>query len=88
MTSGIGKRLARALKRRTIRIPNGYPTKKQKLALPSSEPSCWHGSRTAMNDDYTRCGTPLVYVGQLELQPDILAELGEQQSDQEAPPST
>ncbi|RQU49770.1 hypothetical protein [Burkholderia cenocepacia] len=38
--------------------------------------------------DHTRCGTPLVYAGQLELQPDILAELGEQQPDQEAPPST
>ncbi|WP_275892811.1 hypothetical protein [Burkholderia sp. LMG 13014] len=35
-----------------------------------------------MRDDYTRCGTPLVYAGQLELQPDILAELGEQQPDQ------
>ncbi|HGO6081606.1 TPA: hypothetical protein ACK3PA_006097 [Burkholderia cenocepacia] len=41
-----------------------------------------------MSDDYTRCGTPLVYAGRLELQPDILAELGEQQPDQEAPPST
>ncbi|WP_260428331.1 hypothetical protein [Burkholderia sp. Bp9031] len=41
-----------------------------------------------MSDDHTRCGTPLVYVGQLELQPDILAELGEHQPDQEAPPST
>ncbi|WP_434661435.1 hypothetical protein P5W99_00620 [Paraburkholderia sp. A3BS-1L] len=41
-----------------------------------------------MSDDYTRCGTPLVYAAQLELQPDIRAELSEQQSDQEAPPST
>ncbi|WP_256978537.1 hypothetical protein [Burkholderia sp. HI2500] len=41
-----------------------------------------------MSDDHTRCGTPLVYAGQLELQPDILAELGEQQPDQEAPPPT
>ncbi|WP_257789131.1 hypothetical protein [Burkholderia pseudomallei] len=42
-----------------------------------------------MREDYTCCGTPLVYADQLELQPDILAELGEQKSpDQEAPPST
>ncbi len=41
-----------------------------------------------MSDDYTRCGTPLVYADQLELQPNILAELSEQQSDQETPPST
>ncbi|MDR8763914.1 hypothetical protein FEP90_05640 [Burkholderia multivorans] len=34
-----------------------------------------------MRDDYTRCGTPLVYAGQLELRPDILAELCEQQPD-------
>ncbi|AJX39313.1 Uncharacterised protein [Burkholderia pseudomallei] len=41
-----------------------------------------------MSDDYTRCGTPLVYADQLKLQPDILSELSEQQSDQETPPST
>ncbi|WP_264166244.1 hypothetical protein [Burkholderia cenocepacia] len=41
-----------------------------------------------MSDDYTHCGTPLVHAGQLELQPDILAELGEQQLDRVAPPST
>ncbi len=67
---------------------NRYLTKMHEPSLPRSEPSCWHGSRTAMSDDHTRCGTPLVYAGQLELQPDILAELGEQQPDQEAPPST
>lgn len=55
--------------------------------MPGSEPNCSPGSEKAMRDDYTRCGTPLVYVGQLELQPDILAELGEQ-PDQEASPST
>ncbi|MBJ9698304.1 hypothetical protein [Burkholderia cenocepacia] len=39
-----------------------------------------------MSDDYTRCGTPQVYAGQLKLQPEILAELGEQKKpDQEAP---
>lgn len=38
-----------------------------------------------MSDDYTCCGTPLVYAGQLELQPDILTELGGQKSpDQDA----
>ncbi|MBU9552730.1 hypothetical protein KTE50_29790 [Burkholderia multivorans] len=42
-----------------------------------------------MGGDYTRCGTPLVYAGRLELQPDILTETGEQKKpDQEAPPST
>ncbi|WP_268760099.1 hypothetical protein [Burkholderia pseudomallei] len=41
-----------------------------------------------MNDNYTRCGTPLVYAGQLALRPDILAELGEQRPDQEASRST
>lgn len=42
-----------------------------------------------MSDDYTSCGTPLVYAGQLELQPDILPELGGQKSpDQDAQPST
>ncbi|WP_275077332.1 hypothetical protein [Burkholderia pseudomallei] len=41
-----------------------------------------------MRNDYTRCGTSLVYAGQLELQPDILAELSEQQPDQEVSPST
>ncbi|MDN8101868.1 hypothetical protein [Burkholderia multivorans] len=41
-----------------------------------------------MNDNYVRCGTPLVYAGELELRPDILAELGEQQSDQKASRST
>ncbi|WP_281349653.1 hypothetical protein [Paraburkholderia bonniea] len=42
-----------------------------------------------MSDDYTRCGTPLVYAGQLELQPDILGELGGQKGpDQDAQPST
>ncbi len=50
--------------------------------MPRSEPNCSPGSEKAMRDDYTRCGTPLVYAGQLELQPDILAELGEQQPDQ------
>jgi hypothetical protein len=41
-----------------------------------------------MGGDYTRCGTPLVYAGRFELQPDILAETGEQKkSDQEASPS-
>ncbi|MGV4660938.1 hypothetical protein [Burkholderia pseudomallei] len=40
-----------------------------------------------MRDYYTCCGTPLVYAGQLQLQSDILAELGEQKSpDQDAPP--
>ncbi|CAJ4589497.1 hypothetical protein X888_2700 [Burkholderia pseudomallei MSHR4377] len=68
---------------------NRYLTKTHELPLRSSEPSCWHGSRTAMSDDYTRCGTPLVYAGQLELQPDILTELGGQKSpDQDAQPST
>ncbi|WP_045769803.1 hypothetical protein [Xanthomonas albilineans] len=39
--------------------------------------------------DYTRCGTPLVYSGQIKLQPDIIAETGEQkQPDQEAPSET
>ncbi|MBU9371915.1 MULTISPECIES: hypothetical protein [Burkholderia] len=39
--------------------------------------------------DYTRCGTPLVYTGRLELQPDILTESCEQKKpDREAPPST
>ena len=39
-----------------------------------------------MSDNYTRCGPPQVYVGQLKLQLDILAELGEQKNpDQEAP---
>ncbi|WP_320534682.1 hypothetical protein [Robbsia andropogonis] len=38
--------------------------------------------------DYTRCATPLVYAGRLELQPEILVELGEQKKpDQEAPPT-
>lgn len=42
-----------------------------------------------MSDDYTHCGTPLVYAGQLKLQPDILTELGGQKSlDQGAQPST
>ncbi|WP_302056427.1 hypothetical protein [Burkholderia multivorans] len=41
-----------------------------------------------MNDNYVRCGTPLVYTGELELRPDILAELGEQQPDQKASRST
>lgn len=68
---------------------NWYLTKTHELTLRSSEPSCWHGSRAPMSDDYTRCGTPLVYAGQLELQPDILAELGGQKSpDQDAQPST
>ncbi|WP_275042624.1 hypothetical protein [Burkholderia cepacia] len=41
-----------------------------------------------MPDDDTRCGTLLVYGGQLELRPDILAELSEQQLDQEASRAT
>lgn len=56
--------------------------------MPGSEPNCSPGSEKAMRDDYTRCGTPLVYARQLELQPDILASLGEEQPDQEAPRST
>lgn len=57
--------------------------------MPGSEQNCSPGSEKAMREDYTCCGTPLVYADQLELQPDILAELGEQKSpDQEAPPST
>lgn len=56
--------------------------------MPESEPNCSPGSEKAMHDDYTRCGTPLVYGGQLQLRPDILAELGEQQQDQEASRST
>ncbi|UKR54323.1 hypothetical protein K4A87_19690 (plasmid) [Xanthomonas fragariae] len=63
---------------------------KRTKAMPGSEPNCSPGSEKAMRDDYTRCGTPLVYVGQLELQPDILAELGEKKpgQDQEEIPST
>lgn len=56
--------------------------------MPESEPNCSPGSEKAMPDDYTRCGTPLVYAGQLKPQPDILAELGEHQPDQEASRST
>lgn len=57
--------------------------------MPGSELNCSPGSEKAMRDDYTCCGTPLVYAGQLQLRPDILAELGEQKSpDQEAPPLT
>lgn len=57
--------------------------------MPKSEPSSWHGSRKVASDDYTRCGTPLVYADRLELQPDILTELGEQKNpDRETPPST
>lgn len=55
--------------------------------MPASEPNCSTGSEKAMRDYYTCCGTPLVYAGQLQLQSDILAELGEQKSpDQDAPP--
>lgn len=56
--------------------------------MPDSEPNCSPGSEKAMNDNYVRCGTPLVYTGELELRLDILAELGEQQSDQKASRST
>ncbi|AGI07883.1 hypothetical protein [Xanthomonas oryzae] len=61
---------------------------KRGKAMPDSEPNCSPGSEKAMNDNYVRCGTPLVYTGELELRPDILAELGEQQSDQKASRST
>lgn len=57
--------------------------------MPRSEPNSWHGSRKVASDDYTRCGTPLVYADRLELQPDILVEFGEQKKpDQDASPFT
>lgn len=56
--------------------------------MPESEPNCSPGSEKATHDDYTHCGTPLVYGGQLELRSDILAELGEQRPEQEASRST
>ena len=88
MTDGFGNRFEMGWRKLTIRIRNGYPTMKHGKAMPESEPNCSPGSEKAMHDDYTRCGTPLVYGGQLQLRPDILAELGEQQQDQEASRST
>ncbi|WP_259675824.1 hypothetical protein [Burkholderia pseudomallei] len=42
-----------------------------------------------MSDDHTCCGTLLVFADRLELQPDILAEIGDQKNlDWDAPPST
>lgn len=75
----------RDLRKRTIRARSGYLAMKHGKAMPASEPNCSLGSEKAMHDEYTRCGTPLVYAGQLELPPDIIADIGKQQPPQEAP---
>jgi len=44
--------------------------------MPESEPNCSPGSEKAMHDDYTRCGTPLVYAGHLVSSSAIWEPLG------------